>query len=513
MISSARVTALLAHADVDVDAERHEVITPFSGEVLYQLPLSTELDVDRSAISLREGQRSWAALPIAERSRVILRFHDLLLAQRDEALDIVQLETGKTRLDAHMELLDIAVVARHYARDAKRLLRDRRHRGALPIAVGVEEVRHPKGVVGVIAPWNYPLTLAASDAIPALLAGNAVLLKPDLQTSLSALWVLSLLREAGLPDDVMRIVTGDGPGMGGMVIDRVDYVQFTGSTAVGRIVASRCGERLIGCSLELGGKNAMVIRSDADPRRAAAIAERACFSNAGQLCISMERIYVHQDVYDAFVSAFVERVSSMRLATAPGWGADMGVLTSARQLAKVQSHVQDALDHGATLLAGGRARPDVGPFAFEPTVLTDVTDDMRLCDEETFGPVVAITRVRDDDEAVRLANATSYGLNASVVARSTTQARALARRLRAGSVNVNEGFGASWGSVRAPMGGMGDSGLGRRHGDEGLLKFTESQTIATQRAAGFGTPDGWSDERFASALTSAIGLMKRIGFK
>ena len=513
MIDGVRVTELLAHADVDVEADVHDVIAPFTGQVLFRLPLSTELDVDRSMSALREGQRSWAALPIRERSRIMLRFHDLLLERRDEAIDIVQWETGKTRLDAHMELLDVAVVARHYARDARRLLRDRRHRGALPVAVGVEEVRHPKGVVGVIAPWNYPLTLAASDAVPALLAGNAVLLKPDLQTSLSALWVLSLLREAGLPDDAMRIVTGDGPGVGGMVIDRVDYVQFTGSTAVGRIVARRCGERLIGCSLELGGKNAMVIRGDADPRRAAAIAERACFSNAGQLCISMERIYVHQDVYDAFVAAFVARVSSMRLATAPGWGADMGVLTSARQLAKVQSHVQDALDRGATLLAGGRARPDVGPFAFEPTVLTDVTDDMLLCDEETFGPVVAITRVRDDEEAVRLANATPYGLNASVVGRSTTQARALARRLRAGSVNVNEGFGASWGSVRAPMGGMGDSGIGRRHGDEGLLKFTESQTIATQRAAGFDAPDGWSDERFATLLTTAIGLMKRIGYK
>jgi succinate-semialdehyde dehydrogenase/glutarate-semialdehyde dehydrogenase len=229
---------------------------------------------------------------VQERARIILRFHDLVLARRTEALDLVQSETGKCRRDALEEVLDVALVARHYSRDAVRLLRPRARRGVFPGLVKVRELRQPIGVVGLIAPWNYPLTLVSGDAIPALLAGNSVVIKPDTKTSLTALWVLDLLIEAGLPESVVRIVLGDGPGVGGMLIDRADYVMFTGSTATGRLVAKRCGERLIDCSLELGGKNAMIVRADADIARSVEIAERACFANAGQLCVSIERIYV-----------------------------------------------------------------------------------------------------------------------------------------------------------------------------------------------------------------------------
>lgn len=513
MIPDEQVEGLLGLAAVTAGAARHDVIAPFTGEVLVRMPHASVVDVQASAQALRAGQSTWAARSVRDRARIMLRFHDLLLARREEGLDIAQWETGKTRLDALEELLDIALVARHYARDAARLLRPRRHRGVFPGVVGVVEVRHPKGLVGIIAAWNYPLTLAAGDAIPALMAGNAVLLKPDPQTSLSALWLLSLMREAGLPDDVLQVVPGDGTTTGAAVVEVVDFVEFTGSTAVGRIVARRCGERLIGCSLELGGKNAMIIRADADIARAVEIAQRACFSTAGQLCISMERIYVHESVHDAFVAAFVERLQGMRLASGPGWGFDMGTLTSAAQLAKVQRHVADALDRGATLLFGGQARPDVAPFAHEPTVLGNVAEDMILCDEETFGPVVAVYSVRSDDEAVQRANDTVYGLNASIISRDTRAARALAMRLRAGTVNVNEAYGPSWGSTRAPMGGMGDSGLGRRHGEEGLLQVTEPQTIATQRVLGFGPPFGWSDERWGNSLVTAFSLIKRAGLK
>ncbi len=512
MIATEQFAELLARARVASGAPTAEVVAPFTGESFVQLPASTNDDVAAATATLRGARAAWQQVPVKERAAIVLRFHDLLLDERRAGLDLAQLETGKTRLDAQLELLDIALTARHYARSAARLLRPRRHLGAFPLAVGVLEVRQAKGLVGIISPWNYPLTLAISDAIPALLAGNTVLLKPDPQTSLSALWLVDLMRRAGLPDDVLQVVLGGGE-VGSLVVEVADYVQFTGSTAVGRVVAKRCGERLVGCSLELGGKNAMIIRGDADPRKAATIAQRACFSNAGQLCIAMERIYVQADAYDGFVAAFVDAVRAMRIATAVGWGGDMGVLTSARQLAKVQEHVDDAKALGATVLVGGRARPDLAPFAFEPTVVTGVTGDMAICDEETFGPVVAITRVADDDEAVRRANDTSYGLNASIVSSDVPAAQRLARRIRAGSVNINEGFGASWGSVRAPMGGMGDSGLGRRHGDEGLLKFTESQTIATQRFLGFGTPAGWSDERFGDALTAGFALMKRIGLR
>lgn len=498
---------------LDAAGERSTVLAPFTGEPEYDLPTATADDVDRLVVELRAGQKRWAGVQVRDRARALLRFHDLVLARREEIADLIQAETGKARRDAMEEVLDVCINARHYARDAARLLRPRRHAGALPVLVGVTEYRLPKGVVGVLSPWNYPLSLSAGDAIPALMAGNAVLLKPDLQTTLTAAWVVELLVEAGVPRDVVALAPGDGPTVGPWVIDRVDYVMFTGSTRVGREVAARCGERLIGCSLELGGKNAMIIRADADPARAAEIAVRACFSNAGQLCISMERLYVHTAVYDAFRQQFADAVTAMEITTALGWGGTMGSLTSRRQLDRVLGHIDDAMGKGAGLVAGGHARPDLGPFVMEPTVLEGVTDDMILCDEETFGPVVALYRVADDDEAVRRANDSAYGLNASVVTRDRRAGRTVARRLQAGSVNINEGYAASWGSVRAPMGGMGDSGLGRRHGSEGLLKYTESQTVAEQRMLGLGAPHGWSDERWMGVLTSAVGAMKRLGLK
>jgi succinate-semialdehyde dehydrogenase / glutarate-semialdehyde dehydrogenase len=512
-LDPALVSRLLATSGAGPQAETVPVIAPFTGELLYDLPVASESDVDAAMATLRHGQRAWAERPLADRARIMLRFHDLVLARRDEGLDIVQWETGKARRDAMEELLDVCLNTRHYARDARRLLRPRHHRGVFPAVVGVTQVQHPKGVVGFLAPWNYPLTLAASDAVPALLAGNAALVKPDVQTSLTALWVIDLMVQAGVPENVVRVVPGDGPVVGPQVIDRVDYVMFTGSTRVGREVASRCGERLVGCSLELGGKNAMIVRADADIVRAADIAVRACFSNSGQLCISMERIYVHADVYAAFAEAFAARVLTMTMASGVGWTGDMGSLISARQLARVTAHVDDAVTRGARVLVGGRPRPEAGPFFFEPTVLEGVTEDMILCDEETFGPVVALYPVHSDEEAIRRANDTGYGLNASVITRDTARGRTIAARLQAGTVNINEGYGPAWGTTRAPMGGMGDSGLGRRHGDEGLLKYTESQAIATQRLLGFGPQFGWSDEKWMNTMAWTFGTMKKLGLK
>ena len=490
-----------------------EVRSPFTGEVIGTFDGADRATVASAFGRARLAQPAWSAVPVRDRAAIVFRFHDIVARRRNEILDLLQREAGKARRDALEEVLDVLITARHYGRDAPRLLADRRVRGAIPLLVGAE-VRHiPWGVVAVISPWNYPLTLTASDAVPALLAGNAVVIKPDDQTSLTALWVRDRLVEAGLPPEVLQVVLGAGDVVGPWVIDEADYVMFTGSTRVGRIVARRCGERLIPCSMELGGKNAMLIRSDADPERAAEIAVRASFANAGQLCISMERIYVHRDVSEAFVEAFVRRTRALRQGTQIGWGSDVGSLISARQLERVQSHVEDAVTKGATVLAGGRARPDIGPYFFEPTILMGVTEGMVLCDEETFGPVVAVHVVDSDDQAVALANDTEYGLNAAVVGRDRRAAQWVARQLRAGTVNVNEGYAAAWGSVRAPMGGMGQSGLGRRHGDEGLLKYTQPQSIVTQRALGFGAPAGWTDERWGSALISAVTAMKRLGLK
>jgi len=494
-------------------ASTHPVIAPFTGQVAFELPLSHDEDVDAAFATARAAQPAWAALSVRERCRIFLRFHDLVLARRDEAMDILQSENGKARRDALEEVIDVAITARHYARNSAPLLRPKRRRGAVPLAVGVVELRHPKGVVGIIAPWNYPLTLAVSDAIPALIAGNTVVLKPDWQTSLIAVWAVDLLREAGLPADVMQVVTGDGPVLGPMVVDRADYVMFTGSTRVGREVGARCGERLIGCSLELGGKNAMIVRADADVEKAADIATRACFANSGQLCVSMERAYIHTAVYDAFVAAFVARTQELTLKAGVGWGADMGSLISERQRDRVLGYIDDAVGRGARVLAGGRARPDIGPYFVEPTILEGVVPGMALCAEETFGPVVALQRIGSDAEAVALSNDTTYGLHAVILTRDAGAGRDLAAQLRVGTVSINEAHGAAWGSTRAPMGGVGASGLGRRHGDEGLLKYTETQAIATQRFLGFSAPGGVSDERWGGLLAGAIGLMKRVGLK
>jgi succinate-semialdehyde dehydrogenase/glutarate-semialdehyde dehydrogenase len=513
LLSQQDIDRLVSHAVVSPGAARQTTYAPFTGDVLAELPTSTDADVASAFAMAANAQRAWAQRSPRERARVFLRFHDLVLERQSEGMDIAQWETGKARRDAFEELIDVALNARHYARRAPGLLRDKRRSGVFPALTSTVEVRHPKGVIGIISPWNYPLTLAASDAIPALMAGNAVVLKPDHQTTLTALWVLDVLRDAGLPDGLMCVVIGEGARLGPSVIDRADYVMFTGSTRVGREIARRCGERLIGSSFELGGKNAMIVRSDVDVERGTEIAIRACFANSGQLCVAMERIYVHADIADSFVPRFVERAQAMKLRGGVGWGADMGSLINEQQVERVRAHVEDAVGKGAEVLSGGQARPDIGPYFFEPTILTNVDASMQLCDEETFGPVVSVYVVRSDEEALELANMSPYGLNSAVLTRDTRAGLELGRRIRAGTVNVNEGYGAAWGSTAAPMGGMRDSGLGRRHGIEGLLKYTESQTIATQRLIGFGGIGGQSDEQWAGLLTNALRTLKRVGFR
>ncbi|WP_280301575.1 succinic semialdehyde dehydrogenase [Nocardia neocaledoniensis] len=503
-----RLTALVA---AGADADRTTTTAPYTGGPLAELPVSTPAAVEDAFVRARAAQADWAAVPVRERARILLRFHDLVLARQGEALDLMQAESGKTRRDAFLEISDIAVTARYYARTAAGLLAPRRRRGAVPVLTHTTELRHPKGVVTVISPWNYPLSMAAGDAIPALMAGNAVVQKPDTQTALTALWALDLLREAGLPKDVWQMVVGRGSSIGDALMAGADYLMFTGSTASGRRIAAGAGERLIGASLELGGKNAMVVLADADIGRAADGAVAACFPSAGQLCVSIERLYVAEEIRDEFVAAFVERTRRLRLGAAYDFSVDVGSLTTPAQLETVTAHVADAVAKGATVLAGGRARPDLGPLFHEPTILTDVTPEMALFAQETFGPVVSIYSYREVDEAIALANATPYGLNASVWSRDGAAGRAVAARLRAGTVNVNEAFAAAWGSIDAPMGGMGDSGLGRRHGADGLRKYTEPQTVAHQRLQGFAPPRGVSHERWSRVLTLALGAWRRLG--
>ncbi|HSL22977.1 MAG TPA: succinic semialdehyde dehydrogenase [Vicinamibacterales bacterium] len=488
-----------------------EIALPFTGGPLGVVPRCAPADVSAAASRARAAQAAWAAVSPPSRAAIFLRFHDLLLARHEEILDILQLESGKARRHALEEVLDTAIVARYYAHTAPRLLRPRRRQGALPILTRTWEHHPPRGLAGFIAPWNYPLTLGITDAIPALLAGNAVLIKPDLQTPYSVLWAAALLEEAGLPADLVHVVTGDGGELGPPLISAVDFLMFTGSTATGRIVARQAAERLIGCSMELGGKNAMIVLDDADLNRTVPGAVTACFSNAGQLCISMERLYVHEKIYDGFVPRFVQETKALRLGPDLDYTrADMGSLVSAKQLQAVKRHVGEAVARGARVLAGGRARPDIGPYFYEPTILEGVTPDMAVYAEETFGPVVAIDRVSNDDEAIAKANASPFGLNFSVWTRNTRRGHRIAARLQAGTVNINEGYAAAWGSVDAPMGGFKNSGIGRRHGEQGLLKYTEAQTVSIQRLLPVSAPPYVKQATYAAAMVTSLRLLRRI---
>lgn len=507
-ITPALLTRLTAQVSAAPDAARVTTSAPYTGVPLADLPVSTPDEVEAAFARARIAQKAWAAKPLSERRRILLRYHDLVLARQDEALDLMQAENGKTRRDAFLEVVDIGIVSRYYARNAAKHLSPRRRRGAIPLLTHTTELRHPKGVVTVISPWNYPLSMAAGDTVAALMAGNAVVQKPDTQTALTALWSMDLMYEAGLPRDVWQMVIGRGSSIGDPLMDNADYMMFTGSTASGREIAAKAGRRLIGASLELGGKNPMLVLADADIEKAAEGAVAACFPSAGQLCVSVERLYVAESIRDAFTAAFTARAKRLRIGAAYDYSVDVGSLTTAAQLRTVTEHVDDAVAKGATVLAGGTARPDLGPLFYEPTVLTDVTPDMTLHGHETFGPVVSIYPYRDEDEAVALANATSYGLNASVWSRDGARGRAVAARVHAGTVNVNEAFAAAWGSVDAPMGGMGDSGLGRRHGADGILKYTEPQTIAHQRVQGFTPPARISPETWAALLTGALEVLK-----
>ncbi|MEP9393882.1 MULTISPECIES: succinic semialdehyde dehydrogenase [Gordonia] len=503
----ARLGALVAIDDADKRPTR-PVLEAFSGVEMATIPVGTAQDLETAVARARVAQEGWAARPAADRAKVIAKFSELVHRHADSLMDIAQAESGKARIYAQEEVIDVALTARHYATVGPKALAEHKVKGLIPGATNVRVRYQPKGVVGVISPWNYPLTLAVSDAVAALIAGNGVVIKPDSQTPYCSLALAELLYEAGLPQELFAVVPGPGSVVGQAIVATTDYVMFTGSSTTGATLAAQAGQRLIGFSAELGGKNPMIVTAGANIDRAVEGAARACFSNSGQLCISIERLYVDAIIADEFTEKFGAYVRNMKLDATYDFRADMGSLASAAQVDTTEAHVEDAVSKGATVIAGGKRRADLGPFFYEPTVLTGVTDAMTCYGNETFGPVVSIYPVDSIDEAIKLANDTDYGLNASVFAGSSEEAQRIAEKLRAGTVNINEGYAAAWASTAAPMGGMGISGVGRRHGEEGLLKYTEPQTIAEQRFLGIDRAPGIPKDVYRALTPMAMRALK-----
>jgi acyl-CoA reductase-like NAD-dependent aldehyde dehydrogenase len=458
------------------------VENPATGEVIAHVP---DLDAERVAQLARLGraaQPGWQAMGFDGRGRVIRRMQKWVMANADRIVATIVSETGKTYEDAWMAEITYAGGAIDYwVKHAAKFLADETvHARTLAVLGKRMVVRYePLGLIGVIGPWNYPLTNSFGDCIPALLAGNSVILKPSEITPLTSLLLAEGLAESGLPDGVFQVATGRG-ATGAALVDEVDMVMFTGSTETGKKVMTQAAQTLTPVALELGGKDPMIVLSDADLERAANLAVYYSMLNAGQTCISIERVYVEEPVYDDFVRRVVDKVGVLRQGESTGPAtAEVGAMTFPKQLEIVEEHVRDALAKGARALTGGKRRAGTGMF-FEPTVLVDVDHTMKAMTDETFGPTLPIMKVADAEEALTLANDSPYGLGAAVFSGDRKRGEQLARRMQAGAVCVNDAL-LNYVAVELPMGGWKASGLGTRHGAGGIKKFTKQQSLFISR--------------------------------
>lgn len=452
-----------------------KVNNPVTGAVIGTILVSTSADVQSVIDRARAAHPAWSAMTITERGKFIRKFGDLLWKNRQKMMQIIRDETGKNETGAYIEVLYVDNVINYYLHHAPQILAPQKRPTIFPIIQRAKVFRKPFGVVGVITSWNYPMMLGAMDLIAALLAGNTVVVKPSEIAPFSLMYTVDLLRQAGVPDNVVQVVNGTGE-TGKAMIDEVDYISFVGSTEVGRKVAQQAGERLIPSSLELGGKDSAIVLRDAKIDVAAANVLTGALENAGQSCIGIERVYVESPIYDEFVAHIQQLTEKLRLDTAKGFNVHMGSLTNEREVERTEAHIGDALNKGAQLLYGGKRRPELGPLFFEPTLLVKVDHSMAVMQEETFGPIVPIMRVSNSDEAIRLTNASQYGLSATIYTTDLDRGERLALQLQTGDVSINR-HGSVSASAALPWGGQKDSGYGRRNGPEGLLRFTWSQSV------------------------------------
>ncbi|WP_024794542.1 aldehyde dehydrogenase family protein [Tomitella biformata] len=457
-----------------------EVRNPADGLVVGTVPIHTADEVAATVRELRLYQTEWEAIGAKARGEWLLKFQDWMLDNSERIADVLQSETSKPRFDAELETPMVADIVGYYAKRAPGYLADSRPHPHSPLGMTKKlAIAHrPYPVVGVITPWNFPFTMPGMDIPPALAAGCAVLLKPSEVTPLSGVLFVEGWKEIGAPP-VLAVATGLG-ATGAAVVENVDYVQFTGSTRTGKAIAKAAAERLVPCSLELGGKDPAIVLADADIDRAAhGIAWGGLF-NSGQVCISVERVYVEASVHDEFVAKLAANVSKLRQGKDDrDFKFDVGALATPDQVQIVKKHVDDAIAAGARALTGGKPRGD-GNF-FEPTVLVDVEQSMSCIKEETFGPTIPVVKVADEAEAIRLANDSEYGLSATVWTGDNARGERIARQLDAGAVNINDAF-SNMMSFALPMGGWKESGIGARMGGAAaVLKYTRSQAITTPR--------------------------------
>ncbi len=464
-----------------------ESFDPATGEVIGRFDATPVDELPRIVKRAHSAQQEWAARSLRERCAQVRRLRDVLYARRQEVAELVARESGKPRVEAlFAEVMLSLDLADYYARHAPRLLRPERvpHHNVAMKAKSGWLCHEPYGVIAIISPWNYPLAIPLGQIVPALLAGNAVVLKPSELTPWCGALVGELFEQARFPAGVVQVVQGGGE-LGAKLIEAgPDKLVFTGSVATGRRVAEACGRRLIPSVLELGGKDAMLVLAGADLDVASSAAVWGSFTNCGQACLSVERVYVERSVADRFTELCLAKAKKLKLGPGLDPDAEVGPMIRPRQVERVEQQLRDAVARGARILTGGRRRPDLGPCFFEPTVVTDVDHSMLLMQEETFGPVLALYAVANAEEAVRLANDSPFGLAASIWTRPGAAGRRLAQklaaRLKVGTVMIND-VASYYGICEAPHGGRGASGWGRTHSRLGLLEMSQVKYVDVDR--------------------------------